>query len=227
MTTRTEDHRVRTSRLRRERMEARLLQAVTECYGERALDAPPTVEEVVRRTGVSRQTFYNYFQSIDEAIEKRASELVDDMIRSLQRMVPDDEAPIRQFTVSLRLFLARSAIDPVWGAFAARSNLMDADGELFRGMARHLTMAQAEGELSYADREAAMILAVGTMREAIRSVSRQPANREGLIDALTVMILIGVGSTRSKAERHLMRAKGFIAEIAPGRLEWWASDASD
>jgi len=42
---------------------------------------------VIARADVSRAIFYKYFNSVDEAIEQRASELVDEMIDGLKDLV--------------------------------------------------------------------------------------------------------------------------------------------
>src|SRR5271154_6284970 len=132
------DHRVRVAKVRRERMGARLLQAVMECYAGHVLSGPPTVEEVIARADVARATFYKYFNSVDEAIEQRASQLVDEMIDSLKDLVGPQMRPVLLFTVSVHLFLLRSVLDPTWAAFVARGDLLRADGVLFKGMTMHL-----------------------------------------------------------------------------------------
>ena len=203
-------------------MEARLLQAVMECYAGHVLSGPPTVEEVIARAEVSRATFYKYFNSVDEAIEKRAEELVDEMVESLKDLVAPELKPALLFTVSVHLFLLRSVLDPTWAAFVARSDLLRADSVLLQGMTAHLASSMATDELAFADPEAARNLAVGTMREAIRSIARTGNPRRNFVDETTTIILIGLGTTRKRALSLVSDATMFIRGAAPDRLRWWS-----
>ena len=216
-----EDHRIRVAKIRRERMVARLLQAVMQCYGDHVVNGPPTVEEVIDVAKVSRATFYKYFNSVDEAIEQRAIELVDEMIDSLKDLVDAKMRPILQFTVSVHLFLLRSVLDPTWAAFVARSDLLRTDGILINGLDFHLANAIDDSDLFFADQEAARILAIGTLRETIRSISRDERSRRGLVDEITKMILVGLGAERAVADQLVRDATIFIRGAAPDRLPWW------
>ncbi len=222
MSTETEvDHRVRVAKMRRERMGARLLQAVMECYARHVLSGPPTVDEVIARAGVSRATFYKYFNSVDEAIETRAGELVDEMIDSLKEVVGSEMRPLLQFTVSVHLFLLRSVLDPTWAAFVGRSDLLRTDGVLFAGLTAHLAGSLTGGEAIFMDEDAARTLAIGTMREAIRSIAQTSAPRRAFVDEVTTMILIGLGVERGAARTLVSDATIFIRGAAPDRLTWW------
>ena len=184
-------------------------------------ERPPTVEEVIAHADVSRATFYKYFNSVDEAIEQRAGELVDEMIDSLKDLVGLQMRPVLLFTVSVHLFLLRSVLDPTWGAFVARSDLMRADGVLFQGMTMHLAASLADREVAFSDAEAARTLAVGTMRETIRSIAQNRRPRRGFVDEIMTTILIGLGSTQERARLLVEEATIFIRGAAPDRLTWW------
>lgn len=202
-------------------MVARLLQAVMECYAGHIQSGPPTVEEVIARADVSRATFYKYFNSVDEAIEARASELVAEMIDSLKGLLNAQMRPAMLFAVSVHLFLLRSVLDPTWGAFVARSDLMRADGPLIEGLNLHLADALTDKELVFFDTEAARILAIGAMRETIRSIAQDNSPRRDMVEEITTMILIGLGITRKQAQVMVRDATIFIRGAAPDRLRWW------
>lgn len=202
-------------------MIARLLQSVMECYAGHVLRGPPTVEEVIARADVSRATFYKYFNSVDEAIEQRAGELVDEMVESLKDLVAPKMKPVLLFTVSVHLFLLRSVLDRTWAAFVARSDLLRTDGVLFEGLTSHLTAAVAEGDVNFSDAEAARTLAVGTMRETIKSIAQADSARRKFVDEITTMILVGLGVSREMAEALVNDATIFIRGAGPDRLSWW------
>ena len=212
---------MRVAKERRERMVARLLQAVMECYAGHLQSGPPTVEEVIARADVSRATFYKYFKSVDAAIEQRAGELVDEMIDSLKDLVGPQLKPVLLFTVSVHLFLLRSVLDPTWAAFVARSDLLRADGVLFKGLTTHLAAALTDHDVAFLDAQAARILAIGTMRETIRSIAQTDHPRREFVDEITTIILIGLGTARDAARSLVSEATIFIHGAAPDRLAWW------
>ena len=216
-----EDHRIRVAKQRRERMVARLLQSVMECYALHVLSGPPTVEEVVARADVSRATFYKYFNSVEEAIEQRASKLVDEMIASLEGIVDQQVRPILQVTLAQHLFLLRSVLDPTWAAFVARSDLLRQNGVLFQGITRHLTASLEKSEVTFVNADAARNLAIGAMREAIRTIAQTSSPSRDFVDEVTTMILVGLGVQREAARSLVTEATIFIRGAAPDRLSWW------
>ncbi|MBB6123288.1 AcrR family transcriptional regulator [Sphingobium subterraneum] len=216
-----QDHRVRVAKIRRERMTERLLRATMECYAEHILTGPPSVDEVIARADVSRATFYKYFVSVDEAIERRAGDLVDEMIESLKHLVVDQKRPIMLFTISLQLFLMRSVLDRTWAAFVAHSDMLRTDGALFDGITQHLAEASAQGEVHFMDAVAARTLAIGAMRETIRSNARSTEVRREFVDNIMSIILISLGVQREEARALVGEATIFIRGAAPDRLSWW------
>lgn len=216
-----EDHRVRVAKERRERMIERLLQATMECYAEHVLTGPPSVDEVIARAKVARGTFYKYFVSVDQAIERRAEDLVNEMIESLKGLVNEQAQPVLVFTISVHLFLMRSVHDRIWAAFVAHSDMLRPDGELFHGITRHLSQAASLGEVHFADAAAARTMAIGSLREAIRSNARADHIKRGFLDEVMTIILIGLGVERAGAEALVEQATIFIRGAGPDRLGWW------
>lgn len=202
-------------------MVARLLLAVMECYASHLASGPPSVEEVISRADVSRATFYKYFASVDDAIEQRASELVDEMVESLKSLVRPDIRPILLFALSVQLFLLRSVLDRTWAAFVARSDLLRAEGGLLPGMTMHLSGALADRTANFSDAEAARLLAIGTMRETIRSIALTDEPQRAFVDEVTTMILIGLGLDRVGATGLVEEATIFIRGSGPDRISWW------
>lgn len=143
------------------------------------------------------------------------------MVEGVRGLAGSDMKPVLMLTLSLHLFLLRSVLDRTWAAFVARSDLLRADGELFKGMTLHLASALADHELSFADPEAARADAVGTMREAIRWIAQTTAPGRATVDEITAIVLIGLGATRKTARSLVSDATTIIRGAAPGRLAWW------
>ena len=66
------DHRTRVGEERSARTETRILEAALRVFAERGPDAP-VIDEFVQAAGISRGTFYNYFDSV-EALLRATSE---------------------------------------------------------------------------------------------------------------------------------------------------------
>lgn len=216
-----QDHRVRVAKVRRERMTERLLQATMECYASHVLSGPPSVDEVIARAGVSRGTFYKYFVSVDEAIEARAGELVDEMIAGLKGLVGHQTRPLMLFTISMHLFLMRSVLDRTWAAFVAHSDMLRPEGELFFGITKHLSESARQGEISFADAEAVRTVAIGVLRETIRSNAKADDVRREFLEEVMTLVIVALGVERTQASALVEEATIFIRGAAPDRLPWW------
>lgn len=216
-----QDHRIRVAQQRRERMEAKLLDTVMICYAENVQEGPPTVDEVITRADVSRATFYKYFKSVDAAIDAQGRLLVEEMIEGLRGMMEAEFPGFARLTLAVYLFMLRGAQDRTWAAFVAHGDLLRAGSRLHIGLTLHLTDAKADGDIDYVDIDAARVLAVGPMQEALRvMVTSGPATRDYLEEVMA-MTLIGLGATRARAVESVRRVTIFIRGAAPDRLSWW------
>src|SRR3546814_17148478 len=65
-----EDFRIRVAADRRERMRARLLDAVLDLYQPGRGGPHLVIEDVIQTAGVFRGTFYKYFESLEDAVNE-------------------------------------------------------------------------------------------------------------------------------------------------------------
>lgn len=217
----TGDHRVRVARERRGRMRRRLLDAVMASYARRLQQDPPSVDDVITEAGVSRATFYKYFNSFEEAMAALGRDLVDEMVRSLINLYGEREDAFFRLTTGIQLFLLRSVIDPLWAAFVARTDQLAQDTEPLMGMTRHLETAREQGLVSFTQTEAAASLAVGAMMGTIRYMVRSGNRSQAYVEDLTAMILRGLGVETEAAREIVRQHTVFIRDVGPERLTWW------
>ncbi len=116
---RRQDHRTRVGRERRIRTETRILEAALRVFGEMGPDAPK-IDDFVAAAGISRGTFYNHFQSVEDLFEATSEWTTRELIETIESAVEGVEGPALRFGVGLRLFLAKAHADPVWCRFVAR-----------------------------------------------------------------------------------------------------------
>ena len=78
------DHRTRVGRERRARTESRIVEAALHVFAERGPDAP-VIDEFVRAAGVSRGTFYNHFESVEELLHATSAWTTRQVVQSVER----------------------------------------------------------------------------------------------------------------------------------------------
>lgn len=215
------NHRIRVARERRERMRARLLNAVTVTCANRRQQDLPTVDDVISQAGVSRATFYKYFNSVEEAMNDVGRELIDDMIDSLAELYGERDEGLFRLVTSVQLFLLRSVIDPLWAAFVSRTAHLARDTKLVMGITGHLEAARRAGVGSFTDSAAAASLVAGAVLEGIRHMARTGQRDRAYVDELSGMILRGVGIDERQIANIIRERTIYIRGLAPDRLPWW------
>ncbi len=80
----------------------------------------PKIDDFVEAAGVSRGTFYNYFDSVEELLAATSEWTTRQLIESIENALEGVEGPVLRFGLGLRLFFARAQADPVWCRFVAR-----------------------------------------------------------------------------------------------------------
>jgi AcrR family transcriptional regulator len=216
----TGDHRVRVARARRDRMNERLLAAVLECYAA-SPQQPPTVDDVIRQAGVSRATFYKYFNSVEQAAGILGGELGQEMVEGLITLFDGPETPLFRVSTVVLLFMMRAVIDPVWGRFISRTDYLTQDTPPLIGMTALLASARDAEVLEFKEVDAAATLTVGAMMEAIRRMARTGKRNRAYVEELAALVLRALGLGLDEARETVRERTIFIRGLAPDRLAWW------
>lgn len=214
------DHRVRVAAQRREKMRARLLDAVLETYSSASDLQLPTADHVARHAGVSRPTFYAHFDSVQDAVEALGETLIDEMVTSLASLFGRD-GPLDRIVMGLSLFLMRAATDPVWARFVARIAQVRPETKFYRDVRRDLEEAAAAGEIEAPDIDAAISVALGAMFEAIRHLQHGGNDRRDYVRMVTIMTLRALGVEEEKAADRVRANSAQIRGLAPDHIAWW------
>ena len=214
------DHRVRMARVRRDRMNERLLAAVLECYAS-SPQQQPTVDDVIRQAGVSRATFYKYFNSVEQAAGILGRDLGQEMVEGLVTLFDGPEPPLFRVSTAVLLFLMRAVTDQVWGRFISRTDYLNQDTQPLIGMTALIARARDSGVLEFRDIDAAASLTVGAMMEAIRRMARTGQWSRPYVEELAAMVLRALGLGNEEAHETVRDRTIFIRGLAPDRLSWW------
>ena len=113
------DHRTRVGRERSARTETRILEAALGVFADMGPDAPK-IDDFVQAAGISRGTFYNHFESVEELLAATSEWTTRQVIETIEAALEGIEGPALRFGVGLRLFFAKAQADPVWCRFVAR-----------------------------------------------------------------------------------------------------------
>jgi AcrR family transcriptional regulator len=113
------DHRTRVGRERSARTQTRILEAALGVFGDMGPDAPK-IDDFVRASGISRGTFYNYFETVGELLDATSEWTTREIIESIEAALEGIAGPALRLGVGLRLFFRKAQADPVWCRFVAR-----------------------------------------------------------------------------------------------------------
>lgn len=214
------DHRARAGHTKRVRTRGRILRAVLTIYPGTNGASPPVVDDVLKTAKLSRATFYQYFDSLEQAVEALGAELADELAASYVSIYADVSDPKVRAATGFQLFLSRAAIEPDWGSFVSHAHFLSRDTGTLRDIAMDLQAGVATGDFKIDDVDTAIDLIMGAKAEAIRQLPRASGSR-GYIERMTSMILRSLGVLPTAADAATREASERLHLHAPEHLTWW------
>ena len=190
------DHRTRVGKERSNRTRLRILDAAMRVFAEKGPDAP-VIQDFIAAADLSRGTFYNYFNSIEELLIATSKQLEDDLIVSIQAEIETMPSPAERMTFGMLLWLQKAADDPTWCAFVNRvahhSSMVETQ------VGADLRDGMASGEMQCPDIDAAYDLIVGTLRQSMnRMLAEKVSASYPKLVVHTVLRGLGVGEKQIK-----------------------------
>lgn len=174
-----DDHRPRVAAERRERMRARLLECALSLAGDKGPERL-SIDDVIAAAGVSRGTFYKYFDSPDSLVQALAIEVTNAVIRTLHPKVePLDDLADRMAT-GVRTTLRLVRAHPVLGAFMVRAGwpVSERTQQFFVVVGADLRKGIRQGRFARMHGEVAINLLAGLMVGAMHSITRERVPRD-------------------------------------------------
>ncbi len=204
------DHRPRVGRERSARTETRILEAALRVFADMGPDAPK-IDDFVQAAGISRGTFYNHFESVEELLEATSEWTTREVIEAIETALEGIEGPALRFGIGLRLFFAKAQADPVWCRFV--SGVWKLGGiEL---PARDLVEGWRQGVFRAPSASAARDLLFGGLREALLRMGSQRTPPE-YGDQMTELCLQALGADSRRIAAVLSRE---LPALVPARRE--------
>jgi AcrR family transcriptional regulator len=217
-----EDVRVRVARRKRERMRERLLSATRSIYLSGQNSGPAIAEDVIKAAGVSRGTFYKYFNSVDEVVGAVGQRLADEAVRELIMALLDNKPPpILGAAMGAQVLMSRAVLQPAWGDFVGRSGHLSQDSQYAAAVRRTTLAGRANGDFNFKSTKAAVDFQIGAVIEGIRRLVAGQINPRRYICEVTAMTLKGLGADHDRSDAASTQASRELSVIGPRHLPWW------
>jgi AcrR family transcriptional regulator len=154
-------HRTAIGQMQRVKTRAWIIKCAIPVFGEHGPDIP-VIDDFVRAAGVSRGTFYNYFQTTRELLDATMETLSDEVIATIVPAVAGMTDPVTRLATAARMYYRKATMDPLFGAFLES---VSGVGTLAIERARgDLQEAIRSGATRVQDIELAQAIAIGACR---------------------------------------------------------------
>lgn len=185
--------------LRRERMRLILVEAATQLFAEKGVDAT-TIDEIVVRAGVAKGTFYNYFIDRSAIAVAVAARIRHELNAAVGEINVGIEDPAERVVRGVRLFMALAVFDAVHARMLAR--LYEGSGQVEGSSNNHLKCDLEDGlrsgRLRVPSLEVALHIVVGIATIAMRHIllsggGQEIARGEGYARDISQALLQALG----------------------------------
>lgn len=157
------------------RTRAAIIRAAIPVFAHHGPDIP-VIDDFVRAAGVSRGTFYNYFQTTRDLLDATMEQISNDLIETIIPAVADEANPVIRLATAARLFYRKARLDPVFRAFLGS---VSGVGNLAVARAHaDLEEAIAKDLIKVKDIELAEAISFGLMVFALRSTNVEAGGPE-------------------------------------------------
>lgn len=190
---------------------------------ERRGAGPLVIDDVVQKADVSRGTFYKYFDSVDALVEELGRSLVDDLVKSLRRLVAGHTDPLMRISVGNCALFMRASIDPAWGGFVVHTVFVSDAKTIVGGMRQAIEDGCRAGLLMTSNIEVATDFHIGLALQGIRRLIRTGFDERYILDAAS-LALSGLGVDREKAAELARSSMNELFAVGPATLPWWPDD---
>ncbi len=199
---------------------------VLDAYAGSAPGTRPVIDDVVRVAGVSRGTFYKYFESLDEILPELGQRMAEEMVATYSQLFGEAsgiaDVAVRAAGGPL-LTLSRAAMEPARVVFTSKVDFVAYfDRDDLHGMAvtACLREARAAGLMAFASLDAALDFTIGATQAGAQRIVHAPRLDPAYAQQLTAMVLHGLGMPLADAQQAVLTAwQVLMAHSA--ELPWW------
>jgi AcrR family transcriptional regulator len=209
------DHRSVVAERKRVLMRERLLDAAMRVFSDSA-HPTPVIDDVIREAKVSRGTFYNYFDSLDQVLAAVGQAFNDEMTNDVVPIFDDLVEPWQRASVGFRVFLLRALIDRRWAGFLMRVDAWPHTAMVAAHMAADLGNGLRKGQFSFDDVQVAADFLVGAKVRAIQMLRQGVPDPNAYIEAAVRMELASIGCSHELVEQGVSFSRAYLHDWAVG-----------
>lgn len=200
-----QDHRTRVAVERRRKMRQRLIESAFAVLAQKGPQAT-VIDDVIAEAGVSRGTFYNYFQNNEQLLEAVTSEIGGYLMRLVDPVVRIQKDPAARVASGVRLCLHAALAYPQMAQLVSRMDWQQAapSGRPHGYLARDVEAGLREGRFKVANARLAADLVLGPVISAFHAMLHEPLP-PGYPEDLAQAILLGLGLSRTEARQLSQR----------------------
>ncbi|NIE66050.1 TetR/AcrR family transcriptional regulator [Burkholderia sp. Ax-1719] len=212
------DHRSKIAEKKRLMMRTKLIDAATRVFADRT-GPVPVIDDVIREAKVSRGTFYNYFDSLEQVVAAIGQEFSNQMITDILPVYDVLTQPWQRASVGFRVFLVRALLDRKWAGFMALPDAWPHHTLLARYMGNDLENGKRAGQFHFDDVSAASDFLMGATSLAIQSIRQGLTDPNAYMNAYTRMALASLGCTPRLCDEGVVFSLSYLQDWASGRLD--------
>lgn len=178
----------------------------------------PVIDDVVKEANVSRGTFYNYFNTIDELLIAVGENVMKQMVEDIQPVYSVFSEPWQRISIGYRLFMVRAYFDKDWATFATRFEVWCSQSLIETYVERDIREGIDRGQFSIQYVKAATDFLIGASSRAIEALKTGVEDPRLYMDTQVKMILSSFGCDESLSSRGV--------EFSMKNLKHWIKDNS-
>ena len=194
------NHRTRVAESKRAATRHKLLDAAMRVFSDHTGPAP-VIDDVIHEAQVSRGTFYNYFDSVDELLAAISQELSDQMTTGILPVYDVLQEPWQRISVGFRLFMVRAMLDRKWAGFVTRVDAWQHNTLVAGYIESDLAEGKARGQFAFDRLDVATDFVMGASAYCIQTIRQGVPEPNLYMDAQVRMALTCVGADRKVSEQ--------------------------
>lgn len=211
------DHRSRVAEKKRVLMRTKLLDATMRVMADHP-GPPPVIDDVIREAGVSRGTFYNYFDTLDEVLVAIGQELSNQMTTDILPVYDVLTEAWQRLSVGFRLFLVRAMLDRKWAGFVTRVDVWPHNTLVAKYMSADLELGLASGQFSFEAVDCVTDFLMGASAHGIQAIRQGVKDPNAYVDSYVRMALTCVGCSRELCDEGVTFSGAYLRSWAQGEL---------
>jgi AcrR family transcriptional regulator len=218
------NHRTRVAETKRAATRHKLLDAAMRLFSDQT-GPTPAIDDVIREAKVSRGTFYNYFDSVDEVLAALSHELSDQMTENILPVHDALLEPWQRLAVGFRFFMVRAMLDREWAGFVTRVDAWQHNTLVAKHIKLDLEQGKARGQFSFDNIDVATDFITGATAYCIQTMRRGVPEPNLYMDAQVRMALTCVGCNKETREQGVVFSLSHLQSWAIGeglRAPAWA-----